>query len=186
MTKEVKRVTKVTKKPYVEGKDKITKLIEKVKITGKEYENLVHTAALSCLVHADKTCDVTLADTLLKSISGMARKNVLIEWFEKFGKFAYNTETKKFGYAKRKESDIDQATKVPFWVFKAEPEYKGVNFDSLIKSAVNQATLGMDLAVDLDEDDVDDKATLKKIKVDTEFFEKVKTLWIAREAKLAA
>lgn len=105
----------------------LNKAIASIKTRGTKLQADMHTAAVSCLDHADKHGNVTPMRNLLDALPSMTRKNALKAWAEQFGKFVYNEETKTLDYAKDKATTLQAAIDEPFYQFSPEPEYKPLN-----------------------------------------------------------
>lgn len=105
----------------------LNKAIASIKTRGTKLQADMHTAAVSCLDHADKHGNVTPMRNLIDALPNMTRRNALKAWAEQFGKFRYNEETKAMDYAKDKVTTLDAAIAEPFYEFQPEPEYKPLN-----------------------------------------------------------
>ena len=129
--KTVKKETPVIKVKLITGNAELLKAITDVSVTGKKLETLIHTVAVSILVHIEKHREVSLANKLIDAIPNLARKNALRDWFIAFGKMSYDKETQVMMFKKTGVTDSDKATQNPFWLFKPEAEY--VPFDLIAK-----------------------------------------------------
>ena len=107
---------------------------------GKALDKDMHIVAVSCLIHADKHGDITLANRLLEVLPKTARSNALRDWFLAFGKFSYDATSKAFVYNKAAVTQTQTAINTPFWEFKPEAAY--VPFDAIrfIEQAVKRVT----------------------------------------------
>lgn len=123
----------------LEGVAIISKAIVSLQTRGKKYESDLHIAAVSCLNHAGKHGDITLANRLLEAIPTLTRKNALKDWFIAFGKFKWDTETKALAFDKTKATLLEEAIDMPFWTFKSEPEYKPFDFNAAIHAILHKA-----------------------------------------------
>lgn len=139
-------MTTVTKTPAVKVIDKaaeVTKLIDSIESRGKKLAADIHRAAVSCLYHADKHGDVTLMQRLLVAVPDFSRRNALIAWAVKFGKFAPSEDGKSVVYLKHGETDIEGGAAVPFWDFKPEQPFTqfdlGAELAKLVKRAEKAA-----------------------------------------------
>jgi hypothetical protein len=117
----------------------IDKAIKSIANRGKVFERDLHNTAMSCLVHADKHGDVTLATRLLTALPNTTRKNALRDWFLAFGKFDYDMKSKAFTYGRDKVSLIDDAAQMPFWVFQPEKETAPFDLSAAIARLLKQA-----------------------------------------------
>ena len=123
------------------GATAINKAIDSIAKRGKTLDTDLHNAALSCLEHAIKHGDITLAERLVGAMPQQARKNAMRDWFINYGPFAYNAKNKKFTF-KAKEGEVynvAEAAQTPFWEFKPEPEYVPFNVDKAILALVTKA-----------------------------------------------
>lgn len=85
-------MAKATKQPafkIIESAKAIDTAIASIAKRGKTLQADIHVAAVSCLVHADKHGDITLAVKLVEAVPSLARKNALRDWFIAHGKFSY-------------------------------------------------------------------------------------------------
>ena len=112
----------------ITGADAIGKAITSISTRGKAMDKLIHTVAVSTLIHADKHGDITLANKLLAAMPKTARSNALKDWFITFGKFSYDEKNKALAYNKAATTQTVKATNTPYWEFK--PEAKYVPFDA--------------------------------------------------------
>lgn len=127
----------------LEGTKAIEASIKSISTRGKAFERDIHVTAVSCLVHADKHGDVTLAQRLVDAVPSLARKNALRDWFLAHGKFIYNAKEKQFNFSKSAVTLTEEAIATPFWEFKQEAAY--VPFD--INKAITQLLARADTAI---------------------------------------
>lgn len=113
----------------ISGKENILAAIGQVTVTGQTLQTLLHTVAVSILLHVDKHREVSLVNKLIDAVPNMARKNALRDWFSAFGKMTYDQETKVMVFKKTAKTNSIQATQTPFWEFVPEKAY--VPFDLL-------------------------------------------------------
>lgn len=145
-TKEVKTNAAKTAKP-VKAKaiglllttEAINTAISSIEKRGKALESDIHVCAVSIIAHTEKHGDITLANRLINAIPNLARKNALRDWFQAFGKFSYSQDAKEMTYDKRKSTNETEAAAMPFWEFKAEAEYKGLDLEQAILSLIERA-----------------------------------------------
>lgn len=140
MTKETLTVTKTTpvKMKVLTGADVIAKMIASIGKRGKALDKDVHIAAVSCLVHADKHGDITLANKLIEALPASQRKNALRDWFLAFGKFNYDTQNKVFTFNKLATTQTETAINTPFWEFKPEATYVPFNAVTFLQQAIKR------------------------------------------------
>ena len=136
MTKATK--TKTAFK-MLDGAKAIDTAIKSIATRGKTLERDIHVAAVSCLVHADKHGDVTLAQKLVEAVPSLVRKNALRDWFQAHGKFGYDLQAKTFTFDKKGTTMIDEAIATPFWEFKQEAAYKGFDINAAVLQLVKRA-----------------------------------------------
>jgi hypothetical protein len=143
---QVKKETPVIKIKLITGSTELLKAIADVNLKGKALETLIHTVAVSILVHVEKHREVSLANKLIEAVPNLARKNALRDWFIAFGKMTYDKETQVMVFSKTATTNDKDATQNPFWTFKPESEY--VPFDliaatnNLIKIAETKLNKG--------------------------------------------
>lgn len=145
MTKATKAI-KQTKAPQAKntfkvlnGAEAIGAAIKSISTRGKTLERDIHVAAVSCLAHADKHGDITLAQKLVDAIPTLARKNALRDWFLAHGKFSYDMQNKALTFDKKAKTQLEASIATPFWEFKPEAEYKPFNMEAAIVSLVKRA-----------------------------------------------
>ena len=123
----------------IDGAKAIDTAIKSINTRGKSLERDIHVAAVSCLVHADKHGDVTLAQKLVDAVPSLARKNALRDWFIAHGKFDYDMTNKALTFNKKGTTLTDEAIATPFWEFKQEAEYKPFNLEAAVLQLVKRA-----------------------------------------------
>lgn len=136
MTKSTKATSKFTL--FTSAAD-ISVGIKSMITRGKNYEKIVHKVLVSCLAHADKHGDITLANKAIEGLSAGMRTNAARDWFVAHGKFAYNEETKQLDFAKGKTTKLQEAIDTPFWKFKPEAPYKPLNLLEEIQKLLKKA-----------------------------------------------
>ena len=146
----------------LDGSTAINTAIDSIKTRGKSLEKDIHVAAVSCLVHADKHGDITLAEKLVQAVPSLARKNALRDWFIAHGKFNYDAKSKSFTYDKTSETLVEEATVTPFWEFKPEVEYKPFDLDAAVQTVLKRAVKAMERGDELPQDKLE---ALRKIAV---------------------
>jgi hypothetical protein len=155
MTKEVLKTTKSVpvQIKIITGADAIGKAIASLAKRGKAFDKDVHIAAMSCLIHADKHGDITLANKLIDALPASQRKNALRDWFLAFGKFNYDQQNKTFTFNGAVQTQEAEAMSTPFWEFKPEAAYVPFNaiafLNSAIKRVENAAAKGEAVPVEL-------------------------------------
>jgi hypothetical protein len=132
---------KVMKYSVKFGRDKlltdtaeILKAVDDSTAKGRSYEKHLHLAACSCLNHLAEHGDITLLQRLITTLPKATRRNALIAWAEEFGSASFDEEAKVLRYDREKTSDIDAAIDTPFWEYKAEGEYKPLNFTAELRA----------------------------------------------------
>lgn len=113
----------------------IKKAIDAIARTGKKLDADIHTAAVSCLNHAEQHGDVTLCTRLVNAMPKSSRRKALVVWFVKFGPLAFNEKEKAFKVAKGKEVkqyDIEAAAETPFFDLTAERNPEPYTLDKLV------------------------------------------------------
>ena len=147
-------MTKATFK-IIESAKAIDTAIKSIATRGKSLERDIHVAAVSCLVHADKHGDVTLAQKLVEAVPSLARKNALRDWFMAHGKFGYSMEEKAFTYDKKATTHTEAAIETPFWLFKPEAEYKPLDLQAAILQLVKRVDAAVEKGEKLPADKVE-------------------------------
>lgn len=131
----------------------IVKLIGAISTTRKTLEDKVAEAAARVVVHAVKFGDVTLAGRLISALDGsngkgktIVRANMMRAWFEQFGPFRFDTETKSFKLNKTKQAELkprvkDAKSTAKFYgelnkqrAWEHKPEAKYVPYDFLAEA----------------------------------------------------
>lgn len=131
-------MTKATFK-MLDGAKAIDTAIKSINTRGKSLQRDIHVAAVSCLNHADKHGDVTLAQKLVDAVPTLARKNALRDWFIAHGKFSYDATEKVLTFNKKATTQLEQAIAVPFWEFKQEAAYVPFDIQAAILTLVKRA-----------------------------------------------
>lgn len=155
MTKETLTATKSVpvQIKILTGADTIKAAIASINKRGKAFDKDVHIAAVSCLVHADKHGDITLANKLIEALPASQRKNALRDWFLAFGKFNYDAQNKVFTFNGEATTQAAEAINTPFWEFKPEAVYVPFNavafLNSAIKRVENAAAKGENVPAEL-------------------------------------
>lgn len=153
-------------------------LITKIKAFGKaevSRDELLHSLAVSCLIYADKTCNVTPASELIKQLSQTTRSNALKAWFIAYGRFNWNAEKEAFGFAKGKHSDVESAKEIPFWKFQKEPNFKTISSESLIRSVINAMEKRL-ATIEQTQDEEEQQELVDKTKIDKTHLETLRKL----------
>lgn len=154
-------MTKPTKTPktpafkLVEGAGAITQAITSIATRGKKLEKDIHVIAVSCLNHADKHGDITLANRLIAAVPTMARKNALRDWFLAFGKFSYDAKSKSLVFNKTGVTLLQDAMVTPFWDFKPEPEYVPFDINASIANLIKKANAAIEKGENVDKAKLD-------------------------------
>ena len=116
----------------------IERNIKLIGVVGKKLDNLVHITACSCLHHIEQHGDVTLATRLIESMPKSGRTKTLVAWMEEHGKVKW--EKDKFVYAKAKETKLEKAIPLPFYLWKKEVvELKSFDLLKAIQTAIKKA-----------------------------------------------
>jgi hypothetical protein len=115
------------------------KLLAAIKQFGERSTSLqmeAHVIACSILKHVEKHGDIRMVNTLLAAVGkeNMLRMNALKEWFEKFGKIAFEKDNACYvGSAKTRLAD---AMAVPFWKLVKEAVYQPLNMSTYIEKQI--------------------------------------------------
>lgn len=117
----------------------LSKAIESIATRGKKLQEDIHSAAVSCLYHADKHGDVTLMQKLIEAVPAMSRKNALIAWCLEFGKFAASDDGRSVVYSKEGVTDIEAGATTPFWEFKPEAPFKAFDLQEELAKLIKKA-----------------------------------------------
>lgn len=120
---------------FVVGNDKVELLIKQVRRAGKNYDKLVHKAALSICYHAHDTGDYRKAQSLMDAMPNGTRNTSMRDWLVKFLPITYQQDTDTFVYAKDKRitdnkallDHMEEADNKPYWKMKGE-EKEGAKF----------------------------------------------------------
>ena len=124
-----KKEAKAKPVTLITGADAINAAIKSIAVRGKKIDEDVQRTALSCLVHADKHGDVTLAQKLVEAVPASMRKNALRTWFIEFGKFRWDATKKALAYDKKATTQLDAAMATPFTTFKGSEGGNAQPFD---------------------------------------------------------
>lgn len=135
-------MTKATFK-MLDGAKAIDTAIKSINTRGKSLQRDIHIAAVSCMNHADKHGDVTLAQKLVDAVPTLARKNALRDWFIAHGKFSYDATEKSLTFNKKGTTNLEAAIATPFWEFKQEAEYVPFDLQAAILTLVKRADKAM-------------------------------------------
>jgi len=127
----------------LDGATAINSAIASIAKRGKSLDKDVHIAAVSCLIHADKHGDVTLATRLVEALPSQARKNPLRDWFLAYGKFGYDQKNKAFTYNADTETLTQEAMETPFWEFKPEAVYVPFDINEALNKIIAKAEKAM-------------------------------------------
>ena len=134
-----KKETPVIKIKMIKGKANLLKSITEIQVTGKKLEALIHTTAVSVLVHSEQHREVSLCNKLIEAVPCMVRKNALREWMLTFGAMTFDTETKLMVFSKKGKFDTAKATQTPFYDFIPEKEYVPYDLLAMVTNIVNTA-----------------------------------------------
>lgn len=118
---------------------------------GKTLDRDMHTVAVSCLIHADKHGDITLANRLIEVMPKTARTNALKDWFLAFGKFSYDADNKCFAFNKTATTQTKAAMATPFWEFKPEADYVALDAVKFLENAIKRVESAMNRGDDVPE-----------------------------------
>ena len=145
----------------IKDSKKVMVLINKIAKVGKQLDLDIHLAACSCLDHAEKHGDVTLATKLIEAMPKSGRGKALVSWFTTYGKLAFKKDnTFSLDKGKSKKWDVETAIATPFWELIPEPDVKELTIEALIgfvKSKIEKAT---------DADKLEKGFTVKKFETD--------------------
>jgi hypothetical protein len=143
---------KTSKAEQVKSSEAIKNILNVISTTRKTLEDKVAEAAARIVVHAVKFGDVTLAGRLISALDGsgegktIVRGNMMRAWFEQFGPFRFDTESKAFKLNQTKRTEmlprvkdakataklLGELNKARAWVNK--PEVKYVPYDFLAEA----------------------------------------------------
>jgi uncharacterized protein (DUF1697 family) len=160
---QVKKEKPVIKLKLITGNAKLLKAISDVALTGKKLETLIHTVAVSVIVHIEKHREVSLANKLIDAVPNLARKNALRDWFISFGKMTYDKETQGMMFNKAGKTNEIEATQNPFWVFVPEKDYVPFDLVSAVNELIKRAEAKANKANKLDKIPTTILTQLKKV-----------------------
>ena len=125
---------------------KLGTAINSIKTRGSKLDSDIHTAAVSCLYHAEQYGDTTLMTRLLEAMPKSGRAKALVKWAEDFSLLAFNKEEKRFKLtsSKTKEWNIEGANETPFWEYTVEKEVGDLTIDALVKMVVSKVQKASD------------------------------------------
>ena len=136
----------------------LSKLITGIRRRTASLQADMHVIAVSCVMHAVEFGNALPATQFVEALTGGSkssaiRVNALKKWFEEVGCFTWNNGENpgfKMNAARRamlksmEEDYLDSAiatlSKVPFWEYVPEPEYKGFDFNARLRSLISQAS----------------------------------------------
>lgn len=134
---------------------KLTAALDTIKTSGAKLEQLVHTAAVSSMHHADQHGDIGFMTRLIDVLPGFARRNALIAWAIAFGKFKPSEDGKSVEYDKFGKTDLSAAEKTPFWEFKPEPAFQPFDLQAELAKLLKRAEKSLkDERNSIDSDDL--------------------------------
>jgi roadblock/LC7 domain-containing protein len=119
--------------------DKLTAAIAAISKASRTLEDNIHIAAVSALVHAEECGNTTPMVDLLAAVPAFSRKNALILWAAKFGKFAVTADGKSVEFAKFAKTNVEAAMALPFWDFKPETPIKAFDLAAELAKLVARA-----------------------------------------------
>jgi hypothetical protein len=138
-------------------RDQIDALVAKIKANVTDLHNDVAIACARIVVHATEYGDVTLADRLIAAFGEknktLIRANMLRAWFETYGPFRFDDETKKYKLNGKKQDELrpriatlkdkqkftrELAEDCKPWEIKPEKAYKGINVLAIMKSTIKR------------------------------------------------
>lgn len=157
--KAANAIAKVAPKAEAKGSTKadIEALIAKIKANVATLHTDVAIACAKIVTHAIEHGDVTLAPRLMAAFGDgkenrtLIRANMLKAWFETYGPFTWNSETKAFNLNKKKRAELEPKIKTAKdrqkferelsetnkpWAVKPERTYKGINALQEIKRTI--------------------------------------------------
>lgn len=132
----------------------LAKLILGIKRRTASLQNDIHIVAVSCVMHAVEFGNALPATQLIEAITGGSkayaiRANALKKWFEEIGCFVWNNgeqpgfkmdaERRAILKGMDEAKAITTISRVPFWEYAPEPEYKGFDLNARLKSLIAQA-----------------------------------------------
>lgn len=116
-------------------KREIVAAISEIKRKGTELDDHIHLVAVSCLAHAEKHGDVTLATQLVRAMPRSGRKQALVYWFGQHGPLSWNREKDQFNITKGKEKapfNVAGGEENPFYDFTVEKDPAPFTVDKLV------------------------------------------------------
>lgn len=124
----------------IDSKQKLGTAISSIKKRGATLDSDIHVAAVSCLHHAFKHGDVTLATRLIDAMPKSGRRKALIHWMNEHSMMSYSDKESCFRMtkSKRKSWKLEQAESTPFWEFSEEKAPAELKLEALINSVVNR------------------------------------------------
>lgn len=145
-------MTKVDFTPTFDGK-KIAKGIETFAGIVQSAADLGHKLAASCIAHAVKHGDSTLADRLVEACGETVRKNALRSWLMANGPFSWDKEAKRFVKSEKKHDKLAAELKAEGesefiqriaaikngWDKTPEAEFGGFDLLKVLQSAVKKS-----------------------------------------------
>lgn len=145
VTGKAKPVAAPTKARFVliESEAKINAAIASIAKSGAKLDTLVHQAAVSCLKHIDVHHNVTVMTKLVDALPPSARKNAVRDWAIAFGKLGWDETAKCFTYDKAKSTMLEEAMVMPYWKYKAEPEYVPFDINKALSNVLAKAAAAM-------------------------------------------
>ena len=129
----------------------LSRLITRIRRRTASLQEDMHVIAVSCVMHAVEFGNALPATQFVEALTGGSkssaiRVNALKKWFEEVGCFTWNNGGFKMNAARRAMlKGMDEAkaiatlSKVPFWEYAPEPEYKGFDFNARLLSLISQA-----------------------------------------------
>ena len=123
----------------IKGKANLLTAINVIQVKGKELEKLIHTVAVSILMHSEKHREVSLCNKLIAATPSMVRKNALRDWMLTFGAMTFDNETKLMAFNKKGKFDTTKATHNPFYDFVPEKDYVPYDLLAMVTNIINTA-----------------------------------------------
>jgi hypothetical protein len=120
----------------ISGMPNIDRAIAMLHTKGQKLQAECHVLACSVLAHVAEHGDVRVVAKFLNAMPEAARVNALRAWFEHYGPVAF--EKNQPAFVKGKKSYIGDAMAMPFWKFKAEPEYQAVDVVKMLQATVKK------------------------------------------------
>jgi len=153
-------MTTLTIKDIVKA-DKLDKLIEGIAKTSRKLDADMHLAAVSALVHADEHGDIRPMNALFDAMPKGMRKNALLEWCERFGKFKAAETGKQVVFDKFAKSNVEGALAKEFWEIAPEAKYTAFDLRSELERLIKKATKANESDKNLSKVDMLDVAVLE-------------------------